>query len=122
MLKFKAKPCLANVRDAETADLLDRATAYREGLEPEAAEMIDAELRRRGVTQGGIDARAEECRRECLFDADGIAFTCSKCRRPAVGETAGWHRLWRILPLFRTRVLFCKEHMPGNPERERGIG
>ena len=40
----------ANVQAASTEDLLDRATVYREGMEPEALDLIEAELRRRGVT------------------------------------------------------------------------
>ena len=31
MLDFDAQKCLAEIRRAETAELLDRATAYREG-------------------------------------------------------------------------------------------
>jgi hypothetical protein len=112
MLKFKADPFLAEIQATDTADLMDRATAYREGLEPLAATMIDEELHRRGVAQAQIDIHADRCRRECLFDAHGVAFTCSQCRRPAIGEAATWHRLWGVVPLFPARVRYCKEHEP----------
>ncbi len=37
----------ANARQASTEDLLERVTIYRSGMEPEAVEIIEAELRRR---------------------------------------------------------------------------
>src|SRR5258708_7816623 len=43
-----------NVRQADTEDLLDRATVYRDGMEPEAILLIEAELRARGVTEADI--------------------------------------------------------------------
>lgn len=39
----------ANARQAPTEDLLERVTVYRSGMEPEAVEIIEAELRRRGI-------------------------------------------------------------------------
>lgn len=73
MLEFDAQRCLGEVRQAETADLLDRVTAYRNGMEPEAVELMEQELRRRGVDAAAIAAHAEQCRRECVFDASGTA-------------------------------------------------
>jgi hypothetical protein len=102
-----------NVQQATTEDLLDRATVYREGMEPEALDIIEAELRRRGVRAAEM-ARHEEARRErALVDAEGRPVRCQKCHRPAVVETWGWHRLWGLLPIFRCRFAWCEEHRPG---------
>jgi hypothetical protein len=38
-----------NARAAPTDDLLDRVTAYRAGMEPEALRVIEEELARRGI-------------------------------------------------------------------------
>jgi hypothetical protein len=113
MLTFNPQQCLVNARKADVADLLDRVTAYRLGMEPEALEVLEGELRRRGVSAAEISARQEECRQECVFDATGVALTCSRCRRPAVARGWGWHRLWGRVPVFPEPVRYCKEHRPG---------
>ncbi len=110
MLEFDAQRCLGEVRQAETADLLDRVTAYRNGMEPEAVELMEQELRRRGVDAAAIAAHAEQCRRECVFDASGTARSCSRCRRPAVALVRRWHRLWGMLPLYPRWLPLCAEH------------
>jgi hypothetical protein len=112
VLTFSIEKCRADVRKAETIDLFDCVTAYREGMDPQAIEVIEGELRRRGVTRAEIDERVEACRRECLFDAAGVALRCSRCRRPAVAEVWGWHRVWRWVPLFPRRLRLCAEHDP----------
>lgn len=100
---------LKDIREAGTDDLLDRVTAYRAGMEPEAVEMIEAELHRRGVGKGKIEAYRQECLRECLFNADGAAKVCSFCRRPAVKAGWGWHRMMRI-PVLPRWLHYCKTH------------
>jgi hypothetical protein len=112
MLTFNVEKLRSDVQRAETPDLLDRITAYRAGMEPEAVELIEDELRRRGVSGAEIDERAETCRRDCLFDDTGVALSCSRCRRPAVFEVWGWHRLWGRVPLFPRRLRYCEEHRP----------
>ena len=112
MLKFDSQKTLVEIRTAPTNDLVDRITAFRQGMEPAAIEMIEQELHGRGVSQPEIDARAEECRRDCLFDATGTAVVCSRCRRPAVTEVLAWHRVFGVLPLFPRRLCYCKEHRP----------
>jgi hypothetical protein len=108
---------LANVRAATTEDLLDRATVFRDGMETEALDAIEGELHQRGVSRE-ILAEHERKRREAvLFDAQGIALTCHRCRRPAVVQTRGWHRLWGLLPLFRRRFAWCQEHKPRGAQR-----
>ena|SRR5207249_3685288 len=99
----------ANVRQAETEDLLDRATFYRAGMEPEAIEIIEEELRRRGVTAAD-QLSWQESGQDCLRDADGTAVKCSYCRRPAVYRGWGWHRLWGLIPVFPRKFALCKDH------------
>jgi hypothetical protein len=101
----------ANVRDADAEDLLDRATIYRNGMEPEALELIDAELRARGFDAAAVTAHRER-RATTLYATDGLAVKCGKCARPAVARRWGWHRMWGVLPVFPRRLAFCNEHQP----------
>src|SRR5437867_3049779 len=94
-----------NARQATTPDLVDRVTVYRDGMEPEALSIIEAELQRRGVDWQQVDDR-----HEALVDANGVAWTCSFCRAPAVAERWGWHWLWSVVPLFPWRRRYCQEH------------
>jgi hypothetical protein len=112
MLDFDAQKCLTAIRQADKDELIDQVTAYRPGMEPEAIEMIEGELRRRGVSDAEVEARAEDCRSRCLFDASGVAIACSRCRRPAVTEVIGWHRLFGRLPLFPRKMRYCDAHRP----------
>ena len=109
-MKADPKRILLNVRNATTEDLLDRATAYRAGMTPEALEMIEAELKDRGVGHGEIETHAERCRQEVIFLPDGSAAKCSFCERPAVA--CGWamHRIFGLVPIFPRKFYYCKEH------------
>jgi hypothetical protein len=110
MFRFDPQRVLVNVRKATTEDLLDRVTAYRAGMEPEAIDIIEAELRQRGVGTDEIEAHAERCRRETLQLPDGTAVKCTFCHRPAVARGWGWHRLWGLVPLFPRSFRYCPEH------------
>lgn len=112
MLRFDRERVLVNVRQATTEDLLDRVTAYRAGMEPAALEIIEAELRGRGVGRAEIEAHDARRRQEGIFAPDGVAARCSFCHRPAVAQGWGWHRLWRLLPLFPRPLRWCSEHRP----------
>jgi hypothetical protein len=111
-MEWNPQKVLANIRQADTDDLLDRITAYRQGMEPEAIAMIEDELHRRGITATTIEERRQFYRRECLFYPDGTAMMCSLCRKPAVTRGWGWHRLWQKVPLFPRRFRYCKTHEP----------
>jgi hypothetical protein len=102
----------ANVRQAATEDLLDRATVYREGMEEEALDIIEQELRGRGISRDAIAEHERKRREGARFDSRGIALKCHRCPRPAVVETWGWHYLWGLLPLFPRRFAWCEEHKP----------
>ncbi len=95
---------------ATTEDLLDRATVYRGGMEPEALAIIDEELRNRGVNPGNVFDHGEERRRQLLTGPDSIPTRCSRCARPAVARVWRWHRLWGVLPIFPRWMAFCAEH------------
>lgn len=105
---------LANARAADTDDLLDRVTVYRAGMEPEAIDLIESELRRRGVTEEEIVQHAEQ-HRACLRDDEGHTLMCSWCRKPAVIVAWGWHRIWNRLPAFPRRFRYCAKHRPAEP-------
>ena len=114
MFEFNAERVRANVREATTEDLLDRATVYGDGMEPEALDIIEAELRRRGVTREDLAAHAERHRRRSsLPPGEGPPPRCSFCDRPAVRRGWGWHRLWKVLPVFPRPFFCCAEHAPG---------
>jgi hypothetical protein len=125
-MRFDADRVWANVRQATTEDLLDRVTVYRDGMEPEAVTIIEAELRRRGVNQAQIEEHATRRQTHGLRAPDGTVTMCSFCHRPAVTQGWGWRRLpgkrrwlppWG-LPLFPRFYLYCEEHRP--PERPKG--
>jgi hypothetical protein len=97
---------------AVTEDLLDRATVYREGMEPAALEIFEEELRSRGVDEHALAAHRERRKDARLYD-DGTPVRCSFCHRPAAHYHWGWHRLWGVLPVFPRRFAYCEMHRPG---------
>jgi hypothetical protein len=102
----------ANARRATTEDLLDRATVYREGMEPEALVIIEEELRGRGLGPADVAAHDERRRARALIAPEGWAVKCHRCRRPAVCRVWDWHRLWGLVPVFPRRFALCEEHRP----------
>jgi hypothetical protein len=98
-----------NVAKATSEDLLDRATVFRPGMEPHALAIIDAELRRRGVTADEIQSHWETKRADVLMNGS-TARQCSFCARPAVSRGWAWHRVWGKIPLFPRLFWFCAEH------------
>jgi hypothetical protein len=104
---------LANVRQAATADLMDRATLLRDGMEPEALEIIAAELARRGVTPDDLASHEKAFKHKALRDEDGLVLNCSRCGRAAIAQAVDWHRIWGLLPIFRRTYYYCDEHKPG---------
>jgi hypothetical protein len=109
-MKTDPQRVLLDVRKSTTEDLLDRATAYRAGMTPEALEMIEAELRDRGVGPEQLAEHAERYRQEVLFLPDGTAARCSFCGRPAVARGWAMHRLFGRVPVFPRTFYYCKEH------------
>ncbi len=118
-LELNLERVKANVKKADTEDLLDRATVYRNGMEPEALEIIEAELRSRGVGEAEIAAH-EQRRAGTVYATDGLAVKCVRCARPAVAQQWRWHRLWGVLPLFPRLLGYCDEHLPVSWRTEGG--
>jgi hypothetical protein len=122
-MQFDAQRVRENVRQATTEDLLDRITVYRAGMEPEAVEIIETELARRGVDADAIEAHACQRGFESIMLPDGTAQSCSLCHRPAVAQGWGWHWLspmiWGkrrpLFPIFPRWYYWCLEHKPDAP-------
>jgi len=101
-----------NVHKADTEDLLDRLTVYRAGMEPEALEIIEEELRSRGVDAAQIEAHEEKRGKEVVWAEPGLAQACSFCHQPAVARGWTWqHIFFGRVPLFPRRASFCAEHL-----------
>lgn len=111
-MHFERERVRQNAQQATTQDLLDRITAYRAGLEPDAVAMIEAELNRRGVDVQAIAVHRATQAASQLPLADGTAVPCSWCRRPAVMRRWGWQRLWGKLPVFPRKFAYCADHRP----------
>jgi hypothetical protein len=101
-----------NARGASTEDLLDRVTVYRAEMEPEALEVLEDELRGRGVSAAEQADHGERRRQAAVVREGGEVVRCERCRRPAVWEGTAWHRLWGVVPLFPRRMALCEEHRP----------
>jgi hypothetical protein len=112
MTPFNAENVRRNVRAATTEELLDRVTAYRDGMEPEALEIIEMELHRRAVSQEQVDKARRDYEASAVRDSSGVTLRCSFCKRPAIARGWGWHRLWKVLPLFPRLMNFCAKHHP----------
>lgn len=121
MWRFDPDRVRRNVQRATDEDLLDRVTVYREGMQPEALEIIEEELLARDIGRAAVEAHAQ--RREGTgFSPGGGAARCSFCRRPALVQGRGWHRLWGVLPLFPRTFAYCETHRPQGGEPGAGVG
>jgi hypothetical protein len=123
MMPFDPAAVRQNVREATTEDLLDRVTAFRAGMEPEAIPIIEAELQRRGLGRAEIDRHEADNCKDILLRPEGFAYRCSFCRRPAVVRHRGWYRFWGLLPLLPCVLNYCARHAPAdeisNPVEEQ---
>ena len=111
-MQFDAQRVLVNIRRAETDDLLDRVTVYREEMESAAVLMIESELARRGVFADDIEEHARAREGLIVRRPDGTAQPCSFCYRPAVMQGWEWHRLWGKVPVFPRLFAYCEQHRP----------
>jgi hypothetical protein len=114
-LEFDLERVTRNARDATSEDLLDRVTVYRNGMEPEALEIIEAELRQRGIERAEIEAHAAYRNARMIPLPDGTALPCSFCHRPAVEQRWGMHRMWGLIPVFPRYFAYCEVHLPPSP-------
>jgi hypothetical protein len=109
-MHFDLKRVAAYIRRADTEDLLDRVTVYRDGMEPAALDLMEMELDRRGVTRGDIADHDRDRRAAAIMLPDGTALRCSFCDRPAVERGWGWHRLFGRVPVFPRVFARCEMH------------
>ena len=116
-MDFNLKRVAEYIRGAETEELLDRVTVYREGMEPAALDLMEGELDRRGITRADIAAHDAERRHGAIMLPDGTAMRCSFCERPAVVRAWGWHRLYGRIPLFPTHYAYCVVHRKPGEEK-----
>jgi hypothetical protein len=117
MLRMDLRRVAEYTRRADTEELLDRVTVYREGMEPAALDLMELELDRRGVTREEI-AEHDQVRREtAIMLPDGTALRCSFCNRPAVVRGRGWHRLFGRVPVFPRVFARCALHDNRKGER-----
>jgi hypothetical protein len=112
MLEFDPARVTRNAQEASSEDLLDRITVYRDGMEPQAVEIIEEELRRRGIGVDQIQAHAAHRSAHMIPLEDGTALSCSFCHRPAVEQRWGWQRLWGWIPVFPRYLAYCEKHLP----------
>jgi hypothetical protein len=110
MLAIDLRRVAAFVREADTEDLLDRVTVYRNGMEPAALDLMEAELDRRGVSRSDIADHYITRRETAILLPDGTAMRCHFCARPAVNRGWSWHRLFGLVPVFPRVVARCERH------------
>jgi hypothetical protein len=120
-LKLDIDRVRANVQAASTDDLKDRATFYRAGMEPEALDIIEAELRRRGVGPEELEKWGPQPDEAYLWLHDGTVAPCSYCTRPAVETGWSWHRIWGWLPLFPRIFRYCRQHAGSAENADRDM-
>ena len=99
-MEWNLKRVAEYIHRAETEELLDRVTVYREGMEPAALDLMEGELDRRGVTRAQIAEHDANQRAAAIMLPDGTAMRCSFCDRPAVRQARAWHRLRVRIPLL----------------------
>ena len=101
------------IRRADTEDLLDRVTVFRDLTEPPAVDLMEHELSRRGETPERVADHARRRQATALLGPDGTALRCWRCARPATHWRWRWHRAFGRLPLFPRRVRECDGHAGG---------
>ncbi|MBN9118191.1 MAG: hypothetical protein J0I06_03350 [Planctomycetes bacterium] len=109
-MEFNLRRVAEYIRGADTEELLDRVTVYREGMEPAALDLMEGELDRRGITREEIAAHDARHRAAAIILPDGTAMRCNFCSRPAVVRALRWHRVFGLVPVFPTRFAYCAFH------------
>ena len=110
-MKLDLRRVAAFIRKAETEELLDRVTVYREGMEPAALDLMEGELDRRGVSRVEIAEHDEMRRATCIMLPDGTALRCSFCDRPAEVQGRGWIKVfWGTVPILPRLFSYCEVH------------
>jgi len=114
-MHFDLKLVAEYIHKADTEELLDRVTVYREGMEPAALDLMEGELDRRGITRDAIAEHDTDRRSRAILLPDGTAMRCSFCDRPAVIHALGWHKIFGRLPVFPRMFARCAIHFESKP-------
>lgn len=114
-MQFDLKRVAEYIRRADTEELLDRVTVYRDGMEPAALDLMEGELDRRGVSRAEIAVHDAKRRETAIILSDGTALRCSCCSRPAARQARRWYRVFRLIPVFPRVLPYCELHAPGAP-------
>jgi hypothetical protein len=110
IMEISPAKLLAHVGQMEQAELLDRVTVFRDALEPDAVEVMEAELARRGIGPEEIHQHYRQIKHRVLRDAHGIPAQCSWCERAAVEMREDFHKLWRLIPVAKRIWYYCERH------------
>lgn len=100
----------ASAKEADTEDLLNRVTVFRGGMEEAALEVLEEELRTRGVGAEEVREYANRMRPLVLWERPGLAARCHLCDSPATRLEWRWRRFLGLVPLFRRQVPCCPIH------------
>jgi hypothetical protein len=109
-MRLDLKTIAERMRKADTEELLDRVTVFRDEMEPAAVDLIEGELARRGLTE--VDALEHDLRRRerIIMRNDGSVVRCSFCERPAVHQKRGWLKILRVIPIVPRVFARCEVH------------
>lgn len=117
-MKFDLKRVAEFIRKADSEELLDRVTIYRNGMEPAALDLMEMELDRRGFSRSEIAEHDRMRWESAIMLPDGTALRCNFCDRPATLKRWGWARLFRRIPIFPRVFAYCDTHS-GPPARNK---
>ncbi|QEL16496.1 hypothetical protein [Limnoglobus roseus] len=109
-MRLDLKTIAARMRTAETEQLMDRVTVFREEMEPAAVDLIEGELARRGVTDEQLVHHLRVRIERAVLRDDGTVVRCNFCERPAVVQARGWFRIFRFVPLYPRLFSYCVVH------------
>jgi len=110
-MQFDVRKVAEFVRKAESEELLDRVTVYRDGMEPAALDLMEGELDRRGYSREEIADFEEQRRATALTCRDGTIIRCILCDRPATVRGRGWLKIFAGgVPVIPWRFPYCDFH------------
>lgn len=109
-MKLDLKRVAEFIRKADSEDLLDRVTIYRNGMEQAALDLMEGELDRRGFSRSDIADHDELRRKTAIILPDGTALRCNFCDRPAAVKRWSWIRLFGRIPVAPRIFAYCDTH------------
>lgn len=109
---IRAESRLSRIRAMPSPELLDRVTVLRDQIDPEALELLHAELASRGIGPDEIGAHQREMKLKVIQHPDGMPAVCHQCGRAATFSRPEWHKLLGLVPLFPRQRYWCEEHTP----------